>query len=210
MSEDDDERRWGSDDRRDYGGGPTPGAKLVLDEHTERITQIVRVGLVAVGSLFVLLIVVGVIGFTKIATIAQDAKDAVTTAEEERHARSEAVATVIEYGCNTDNFQDQQLANLIRVSLDGGGGFGGGIDPNDLTPFELQVIGAIAHVQALSESAPPTHTQEVFQQTEAELRDLADCEEIVQAFLAGEPIEPDPNPGKPGDPPKDPARKQPK
>lgn len=203
-----DDQRIGPDDRRD---GPTPGAQKVLDEHTEKITTIVRIGLGAVGALFILLLIVGTIGFIKIGNAAEDARDAsddakeaVNTANVERQARSEAVATVIEYGCNTDNFQDKQLAKLIQVSLSGGGGFGGGIDPNDLTPFELQVIGAIAHVQHLAESAPPTQTQEVFEQTEAELRDLADCEEIVKAFLAGQPIEPDPNPGAPGDPPKDP------
>lgn len=204
----DEEKRTGPDDRRDYGDGPTPGAQAVLDEHTERITNVVRIGLVAVGSIFVLLIVLGVIAFTKISNVALDASDAVDTANAERKARSEAVATVIEFGCNTDNFQDKQLAKLIRVSLDQGGGFGGEIDPNALTPFELQVIAAIAHIQQLSQSGPATHTQQVFEETEKELRDLADCAEIVDAFLAGQPIETEPDPGKPGDPPTDPITPQ--
>lgn len=167
------DRRADADGRRDEDG-PTPGAQKILDWHGRQL----RFGLYVCGALFFLLLALGTVG----ALVIDDAFDQL---EGEREARTGAAASILDFGCQTDNAQDTLLADLIEVSLDGGT-FGGSIDPDDLTPDELAIVTAIAHVQQLAASAPPTPQQRTFEKKLKELRDLTPCTALVNSFIEGE------------------------
>lgn len=122
----------------------------------------------------------------KIGSVANDAQDAIDTANAERAARSATVAQVIDFGCSTDNGQDRLLAKLVAASIDPQqGAFGDGVDPNTLTPFDLQVLATIAKVSAAQPTNPLTRK---FKHVLKKLRDLTDCDSLVSSYLAGAPI----------------------
>lgn len=107
--------------------------------------------------------------------------------ENERAERSESVAGHIALTCETDNDQDRLLAKLVRVSLEGGT-FGANIDPSDLTPADVAVLGSIAKVQALAAEAPPTQQQRVFESELENLDRLTPCQALVARYLSGEQV----------------------
>lgn len=103
----------------------------------------------------------------------------------ERNARQQVVAQQIDFNCSTNNGQDKLLARLVAASIGPQGTFGEDLDPSTLTPFDLQVLATIAKITAASTDTPLTHR---FQQVLAKLRDLTDCQALVNAYLAGDSI----------------------
>lgn len=103
----------------------------------------------------------------------------------ERSTRINTVAQILDQGCSTDNGQDKLLAKLIAASLSQTGGFGEGIDPSTLTPFDLQVLATIAKVTAAQPQSPLT---DKFRHILHKLRHLTDCTAIVDAYLNGTDI----------------------
>lgn len=104
----------------------------------------------------------------------------------EREQRKLVVAQQVENTCTDNNEQDSTLAKLVAVSVQGQtAGFGSGIDPTLLTPFDVQVLTSIAKVQELSQQ-DNDELEQVFAKTLADLRAKRDCEEIVAAYLKGE------------------------
>ena len=144
-------------------------------------------GLVAL-QLF--LVVVGALGFYKIETQQDDTdKIARSTAatqqhlNKERKARSKVQAEINRYVCVENNKQDRVLASLIVASTgDGAGAFGEGIDPDDLTPFDVEVLKSIAKVQALSEASGGADFREAFERALRQLRRETPCSALVAAF----------------------------
>lgn len=114
-------------------------------------------------------------------------RESIAKIEDERTDRIDSASATILLGCLTDNGQDKLLAKLVEVSL-AGGTFGANIDPSQLTPFQLDVISAIAAVQQIAADAPPTKQERVFAKKLAELKDLMPCDEIVEAYRAGDPV----------------------
>lgn len=110
--------------------------------------------------------------------------------EAETQQRRATVADLIDLGCNTDNGQDLLLAGLVQASIDeSAGNFGSQVAPGELNAFDVQVLHSIEKISATQ----PTHLTRKFERVLAKLRDLAPCDKLVAAFLAGEPIETDPN-----------------
>lgn len=107
--------------------------------------------------------------------------------DDEREARVDSAAAIILLGCVTDNNQDRLLANLVEVSLSGST-FGGGIDPADLTPYQLEVVTAIAAVQEAAARAPETEQAKVFEQALEDLQSRVPCRRIVRQYRSGEPV----------------------
>jgi len=81
--------------------------------------------------------------------------------ESERMARSDAVAAIIEIGCETDNGQDRLLGSLVAVSLEGAEG-------QDLTDREQQGL-------------------ELFEAALVDLTATTPCSDLIEAFRNGEP-----------------------
>lgn len=104
---------------------------------------------------------------------------------EERAQRIDVTGKIVKYTCKDNNQQDDSLAQLIAVSLSGNDTFGEGLDLSLLTPFQVQVLGAIAAIQQLT--AQDNQFQHVFEQELHQLRDLRNCEQIVTAYINGEP-----------------------
>jgi hypothetical protein len=106
--------------------------------------------------------------------------------EDERAARAASITGIIDLFCSDNNAQDRTLAHLVEVSLSGDASFGAGLDPNALTPFDIQVLTSIGKVQELTED---NSMQRVFRQELANLQDEDNCEGLISKFLAGEEIE---------------------
>jgi hypothetical protein len=168
---------WDGLERRDEPA--TTGAQEQIDD----LRKQVRHGLTAMATGFILFTTSIVLAVIVIAGVANDASDAIDTAEGERAARSTSVTGVIDLFCDINNAQDSTLAGLLNAS--NGAEFGDGIDPNTLTPFDIQVLASIARVQALSEDAAP---QDLIDTTLAELEDLTPCQKIISLYLAGEEV----------------------
>jgi hypothetical protein len=123
-----------------------------------------------VGSIaFALLIALGIVGFTKlentddeIAAAVKATNDNLAAIEAERASRVEAVTSVIQLFCNTNNEQDTILAGLINVSLAASEG-------RDLTPQQEEGLA-------------------VFQAAADDLRKGLPCATIVERYLDGKPI----------------------
>lgn len=168
----DPDRRSGDDRRAD------DGAQRQLDEHR----RLLKFGLYSLGALFFILLIVGATAFLKI--------------EHERNSRVDAVTSILNFGCSTDNSQDGLLADLLEISVRGGGTFGANIAASSLSQFERRVLAAIDHVQGLANDYPPSAEQRVFQRTLHDLRDFADCSALADAYRNGDPLPP-PEPSNP-------------
>jgi hypothetical protein len=101
----------------------------------------------------------------------------------ERFVRSKVQSEINRYVCSENNKQDRILAGLIEVSIGGQSSFGAGIDTSSLSPFDLEVIRAIAKVQRLSEGEG-SQLKVAFEEALHQLQKQTPCGEVVQAFLA--------------------------
>jgi septal ring factor EnvC (AmiA/AmiB activator) len=100
----------------------------------------------------------------------------------ERSVRSKVQAEINRYVCSENNKQDRILAGLIEVSVNGSSSFGSGIDPAELSRFDIEVLETIDKVQKLSQGQPD-RLKRVFAKALRQLRAETPCEAIVQAFL---------------------------
>lgn len=105
---------------------------------------------------------------------------------QEKNDRQETVAGVINLFCDINNRQDQTLAQLIAVSVGQGaqGQFGAGVDPDQLSSFDLKVIAAINAVQN-AQSPDDSNFQHVFEATQRALENLTPCDLIIQRYKTG-------------------------
>lgn len=119
---------------------------------------------------------------------AQDAQGAVDAINGETDARRAAFSETIDTFCDENNRQDRLLAQVLSVAVNETPPFGAGINPDNLSPFDLRVIATIARIQNLSVSGPPSPLQTKLEEQIRELKDLTPCEVLVKLYLAGQPI----------------------
>lgn len=111
----------------------------------------------------------------------------VNAIENEREARINNFSEFIDENCETNNEQDQLLATLVAVSISGNNSFGEGLDPDQLSDFDLAVLDSIRQIQKQAQEDGPSVLQSVFLRKLKELRDLQPCAEAVAAYITGEP-----------------------
>lgn len=110
---------------------------------------------------------------------------AVWQIEAERAARAKVAGEIFLFNCEDNNAQDATLAALVEVSM-GGQEFGAKAEPQ-LTAFQIKVVDAIQAVQEI-EAEQQDDLRTEFKSALTALRAERQCEEIKDAFLAGEPL----------------------
>lgn len=160
----------------------------VPDSEEKTLEDRVRFALRAMIVAIIIFTAGSAIGFFKTEQAINSTNDAIDQINAERDARIDTVSQIIDQNCNTNNSQDQLLANLLTVALNADAAFGENVDPNQLTDFDLKIQAAISKIQRLQQAGPPSPVEQAFQKQIDTLKDLTPCQTLVALYIAGKPI----------------------